>query len=288
MKVFVFGKRWKPENKQYLDTLMDKIQEHNIDARFYSPFESQIPDFQAEVVSSFDELKKYNPDVTVTLGGDGTILSAAALIKNLETPILGINMGRLGFLASIEQERVAQAIDLLVQRKYEISKRTMLQLHSNVDLYGKENFALNDFTLLKRDNSSMIVIHTFIDEKFLISYWADGLIVSTPTGSTAYSLSCGGPITFPTTDNFILTPVAPHNLNVRPVVISGDRKISFKIEGRSDNFLCALDGRNKNINSETEITLSKNPFYSNMIILDGDGFMKTIRQKLNWGLDKRN
>ncbi len=288
MKVLIFGKRWKSDFGQHLETLRAKITQYNIDARFYSEFAEQIPDFQGDVISNHEELKAFNPEAVITIGGDGTILSAAVLIKELEIPILGINMGRLGFLASIEQERLGQALDLLVNGKYRISERTMLSLQSNEELYGEENFALNDFTLVKRDDSSMIVIHTYINGEFLISYWADGLIVSTPTGSTAYSLSCGGPITFPTADNFILTPVAPHNLNVRPVVIPGDREISFQIEGRSETFLCTLDGRNKVITSNTEISLKKNDFLSKFIILEGDNFMQTIRHKLNWGLDRRN
>ena len=288
MKVLIYGKRWKASFKQHLDVLMQKMEEHEIEARFYEDFAQQIPDYGPDTLSSYKELKSFNPDAVITLGGDGTILSAAVLIRDLEIPILGINMGRLGFLASIEQERVGEAIDLLSAGKYKLSERTMLSLSSNEELYGEDSFALNDFTLVKRDDSSMIVIHTYINGKFLISYWADGLIVSTPTGSTAYSLSCGGPITFPTADNFILTPVAPHNLNVRPVVIPGDREISFKIEGRSETFLCTLDGRNKVITPDTEITLKKSDFISKFIILEGDGFMRTIRHKLNWGLDRRN
>ena len=164
----------------------------------------------------------------------------------------------------------------------------MIRVDSKPDIFGNINFGLNDFTLLKRDNSAMVVIHAFVDDYFLNSYWADGLIISTPTGSTGYSLSCGGPIIFPSSDNFILTPVAPHNLNVRPVVISGKNVIKLKIEGRADNFLCTLDSRNTIVTTEHEIRLRKNAFVTKTITLHGDNFMKTIRNKLNWGQDKRN
>lgn len=289
MKAFIYGQKWRPEHKSHIELLFKKLKEVNIDFAVYSEFSEKIKEiYKSErTLSNHEELKAYNPDVVITLGGDGTILAAMTMIRELETPIMGLNLGRLGFLASIEQERINDAIDLYINGKYSISKRSMIQVKSKPEIF-KENYALNDFTLLKRDNSSMIVLHTYIDGVFLNSYWADGLIVSTPTGSTGYSLSCGGPIMFPSSDNFILTPVAPHNLNVRPIVISSEHEISFKIEGRSENFLCTLDSRYEVVTSEHEISLRKNPFSTHLISLDGDNFMKTIRNKLNWGLDKRN
>lgn len=290
MKAFIFGQKWKEVNSPFINKLLTKLKTANIEFKIYDNYAKQIPNLSNELVtlSNHQELKDFAPDVIITLGGDGTILSAATLIRELEIPIMGLNLGRLGFLASIEQERIEQAIDDYIDGKYTVIKRAMLKMNSNPVVFPNDNFALNDFTLLKRDNSSMIVLHTFIDGEFLNSYWADGLIVSTPTGSTGYSLSCGGPIIFPSSENFVLTPVAPHNLNVRPVVISGNHKISFKIEGRADNYLCSLDSRYAVISSEHEITLEKNDFYTNLICLEGDNFMKTIRNKLNWGLDKRN
>jgi len=290
MKAFIYGQKWKDEHKQYVDLLFQKLEKEDIEFKIYDKFYSQITgsDYNHQTLKTNKELEKYAPDVVITLGGDGTILSAMTLIKELEIPIMGLNLGRLGFLASIEQERISEAIDLYLEGKYSISKRAMIQMISNPEMFGDTNYALNDFTILKRDNSSMIVLHTYIDGVFLNSYWADGLIVSTPTGSTGYSLSCGGPIIFPSSDNFILTPVAPHNLNVRPIVISSEHEISFKIEGRSENFLCTLDSRNELITSEYEIKLRKNPFSTQLISLEGDNFMRTIRNKLNWGLDKRN
>ena len=290
MKVFIFGQRWNKENQNHINLLFDKLEKENIEFKLNEDFANQAEtSYEKEkLVANHEGLRIYNPDYIITLGGDGTILAATLLVRDLETPIMGINLGRLGFLASIEQERIEKAIDQLKSKEYSISKRNMISLHSNPDIFGEENFALNDFTISKRDNSSMIVLHTFIDDVFLNSYWADGLIVSTATGSTGYSLSCGGPIIFPSSDSFILTPIAPHNLNVRPIVISGNHKISFKIEGRSENYLCTMDSRHKIIDSKHEIKLSRNKFNTCLIRLDGDNFMQTIRHKLNWGLDKRN
>lgn len=290
MKVFIYGQNWKEENQKHIRILLNKLEREEIQYKIFEPFAQQIPDkiSLSYCLSSHSELREYDPDYIITLGGDGTILSATTIIQDLETPVMGINLGRLGFLASIEQERIETAIDQLIAGKYKISSRSMIFLDSEPKLFNNKNFALNDLTILKRDNSSMIVIHTFVDDVFLNSYWADGLIVSTPTGSTGYSLSCGGPIVFPEAQNFILTPVAPHNLNVRPIMISNKHEISFRIEGRTDNFLCTLDSRHSIITSDHKLKVRSNSFETKLILLEGDNFMKTIRTKLNWGLDKRN
>jgi len=290
MKALIFGQYWQNQDKEYVFGLFKTLSGRDIEFKVYSKYAEQIPGGigNIEIIKDHGELKDFMPDIVITLGGDGTILSAITIIRSLEIPILGINLGRLGFLASIEQERITLAIDKLIAGDYSLSSRTMIELDSKPKLFGENNLALNDFTILKRDNSSMVVIHAFIDGKFLNSYWADGLIVSTATGSTGYSLSCGGPIIFPSSDNFVLTPVAPHNLSVRPVIISGEREISLKIEGRADKFLCTLDSRNELVTSDYEIILKKSPYSTRIIKLHGDSFMKTIRNKLNWGLDKRN
>ena len=289
MKVFIYGQNFKGEDKTYIDLLFKKLEKEQISYKIYEPFAQLMPEniSLSLCLSSHSELKEYNPDYIITLGGDGTILSAVTIIQDLETPIMGINLGRLGFLASIEQERIENAIDLLIAKEYTLSKRSMLSMQSDPQVFNEKSYALNDFTILKRDNSSMIVIHTFVDDVFLNSYWADGLIVATPTGSTGYSLSCGGPIIFPEAESIILTPVAPHNLNVRPILLSNERELSFKIEGRADNFLCTLDSRHSVITKDHKISLKKNKFSTNIITLKGDNFMQTIRHKLNWGLDKR-
>ncbi len=289
MKALIYGQKWKKENDPYIQVLLNKLDEEGVEYAFSENMTKEAPrPYSQPTIKTQDALEQYSPDVIITLGGDGTILSAVTLIRELEIPILGINLGRLGFLASIEQQRIREAIDLFLAGKYTISERAMLELLSEPNNFGDENYALNDFTILKRDNNSMIVLHTYVDGEFLNSYWADGLIVSTPTGSTGYNLSCGGPIIFPTSDNFILTPVAPHNLNVRPVLLSSDHELSFKIEGRSENYLCTLDSRHTTVTSEYDLKIRKNKFSTKLINLDGDNFMSTIRNKLHWGLDKRN
>jgi len=290
MKALIYGQKWKRDNDQFIKVLLDKLDKEGFEYAFSDSMAKEAPISLGNhpVIASQLALKEYEPELIITLGGDGTILSAVTMIRELEIPILGINLGRLGFLASIEQQRIEEAIDLYIGNKYSISKRAMIELVTEPSTFGDDNYALNDFTILKRDNSSMIVLHTYVDGEFLNSYWADGLIVSTPTGSTGYNLSCGGPIMFPASDNFILTPVAPHNLNVRPVVLSSAHELTFKIEGRSQNYLCTLDSRHTTITSDYELKLKKNRFETKLIKLEGDNFMSTIRHKLNWGLDKRN
>ena len=224
----------------------------------------------------------------MSLGGDGTILQAVTLVRDSKVPILGINMGRLGFLASIEKKLIPDAVYQLVTGSYEIEERSLLKLDSNENLFGEIPIALNDFTILKRDNSSMITIHTYINGDFLNSYWADGLIVASPTGSTGYSLSCGGPIIFPDSSSLVITPVAPHNLNVRPIVIPDHSVLSFEVEGRSENFLCTLDSRKEIIHSGHQLAIRKCEYNVRLIQLQPVSFLKTIHTKLNWGLDQRN
>ncbi len=290
MKALIYGQKWKKEDSEHIHLLTEKLSKEGVEYKYSKGLSDEAPiSIEVDkVILDHDSLAAYDPDVIITLGGDGTILSAVTLINKAEIPILGINLGRLGFLASIEQQRIETAIDMLLAKAYTIGERVMLQLQSDPEIFGDQNYALNDFTILKRDNSSMIVLHTYVDGEFLNSYWADGLIVSTPTGSTGYSLSCGGPIIFPTADNFILTPVAPHNLNVRPVVLSSNHELTFKIEGRSENYLCTLDSRHTVIGSDQKLSLKKNPFSTKLIKLNDDNFMNTIRNKLNWGIDKRN
>ena len=290
MKVFIYGQYWKADDAPHVNGLITQLKSHGADLCIYQPYleKAHLASNNHTIASNYDDLKAFAPDVFITLGGDGTILSAIGLIRDLEIPIMGINLGRLGFLASIEQERISMAVEQLANKKYTVTRRTMLKMNSSPEIFPEQGFALNDLTLLKRDNSSMVVVRAYIDGLFLCSYWADGLIVSTATGSTGYSLSCGGPIIFPISENLILTPVAPHNLSVRPVIVPGNSEISLKIEGRAENFLCALDGRNALVTSDHEIKISKCEFVTQTISLEGDDFMKTIRNKLNWGLDKRN
>ena len=241
-----------------------------------------------ETYSSYQDFKVLAPDFCITLGGDGTILEAVTIIRDTAVPILGINLGRLGFLAMFEKNRVSEVVAAFEQNNFIPDPRTLLSLDSSDGIFGETNFALSDFTILKRDTSSMVIIHTYVNGEFLNSYWADGIIVATPTGSTGYSLSCGGPIIFPRSGNFIITPVAPHNLNVRPIVLSDDVVISFEIEGRAENFLCNLDSRYHTIKSTCQLAVRRCPFTLNILRPNDRNFLYMIREKLHWGNDTRN
>tara|TARA_R110002096_G_scaffold127103_5_gene274617 strand:+ start:4512 stop:5387 length:876 start_codon:yes stop_codon:yes gene_type:complete len=227
-------------------------------------------------------------DVVISIGGDGTLLDTISLIGAYETPVLGINTGRMGFLATIAKEDIDAAVKDLLENRYSLEDRSLVRLESSVPLFKGLNFGLNEFTIHKRDTSSMITVHTYIDGDYLNSYWADGLIVSTPTGSTGYSLSCGGPLISPLAKNFVITPVSPHNLNVRPIVVSDDSEISFKIEGRSEKFLVSLDSRSTPIDASVELKIKKEIFVAKLVKFHNYSFFDTLRQKLNWGYDMRN
>ena len=238
------------------------------------------------VIEDQNEFKEV--DFLISIGGDGTLLDAVSLIGNREIPILGLNTGRMGFLATVSTDQIAQAIDYLASGNFQIESRALLSLQSSRRLFNGVNFALNEFTIHKRDTSSMITVHTYIDGKYLNSYWADGLIVSTPTGSTGYSLSCGGPLITPGAKNFVITPVSPHNLNVRPIIVSDESEISFEIEGRTEKFLISLDSRSTSISSDIKLSVRKERFSAKLVKLPNYHFFDTLRQKLNWGFDMRN
>ena len=227
-------------------------------------------------------------DFVFSVGGDGTLLETVAYVGHLELPIVGINTGRLGFLATISKEMARPAVEALYNNEFAYDHRTLVKVHSDQDIFDGINFGLNDFTILKQDTSSMITVHAYIDGEYLNSYWADGLIVSTPTGSTGYSLSCGGPVVLPQSNNFVITPVSPHNLTVRPMVVSDNSVISFEIEGRSKNFLVSLDTRSYVVDATIQMAVSKEQFQAKLVKLDGYNFLDTLRQKLNWGYDARN
>lgn len=293
MQVVVYGRQLKEKDIPYVQELFDILSDKKINTYVYKgyldTFDERIQ-FKKSVglFEGYLDFKTRKFDALISLGGDGTILNATTLVRDTGVPILGINLGRLGFLASIEKARIKEAIDLLEQGRYNFDERTMLYLESNIPIFGETRFALNDCTLLKRDTSSMITIHTFINGAYLTSYWADGIIIATPTGSTGYSLSCGGPIIFPNSGNFVITPVAPHNLNVRPIVISDSSVISFEIEGRAENFLCTLDSRFETISSEHQLAVRKCDYNIRLVQLQKTTFLETMREKLTWGQDTRN
>jgi NAD+ kinase len=233
---------------------------------------------------------KDNFDYLISIGGDGTILRAATFVRNYNLPIIGINAGRLGFLATIQEENIEKLLTRVVANDFSISKRTLVSLHAhpeNIDLEDI-NFALNEITVSRKDTTSMITIETYINNEYLNSYWADGLIISTPTGSTGYSLSCGGPVIMPTSNCFVITPIAPHNLTARPLIIPDDSELTLKIKGREEQYLVSLDSRITSVSNETTLTVKKSDFYISIIEFPEEGFLRTIRKKLLWGEDKRN
>jgi NAD+ kinase len=294
MRILIYGQRIKDrEEMSFVSELIDLTIQKQVELYFYQPFVKELEkygasNFDIKSINTHKEFKALDFDIVITLGGDGTILQAITLIQDSGTPILGINLGRLGFLASVEKRIIAQAIDQLLSKDYSLIMRSMLSLNCNKPLFTNFPYALNDFTLNKRDTSSMITIHAYVDDVLLNTYWADGLIISTPTGSTGYSLSCGGPIVFPDSQNFVITPVAPHNLNVRPIIISDSHKIKLVVEGRTDSFMCTLDSRYETITTRHKIEIAKAGFGINFVQLQGHSFMKTLSEKLFWGLDKRN
>ena len=224
----------------------------------------------------------------ISLGGDGTLLDTVTLVRHKDISIMGINFGRLGFLASIGRDEVRAAVKAIAQRAYVVDKRTMIHLDANLPMFGNVPYALNEFSLHKRDIAPMIKIHTYLNGEFLNTYWADGLIVATPTGSTGYSLSCNGPVVFPESGSFVITPVAPHNLNVRPIIVPDDNVISFEIESRSEQIICALDSRREIVSKNVQLAVKKESFDLTLVRLSENNFLQTLRNKLTWGLDKRN
>lgn len=227
-------------------------------------------------------------DFLCTIGGDGTILDAVALTVSSGIPIIGVNMGRLGFLSSISKNEIIPAMDEIAANNYTLENRTLLHLHGREDLFGGFPYAMNEITIQKSDLQTMLTIQVYINDEFLNSYWADGLIVSTPTGSTAYSLSCAGPIVTPGSENFVITPIASHNLTVRPIVIRDDSRIRIVAEGNCGEFYVAMDSRKEKVSSGVELIVTKAGFSVKLVRLQERHFFKTIREKLNWGLDARN
>jgi len=256
----------------------------------YSPFAEQVKDGLSAEIQTFSTSEDLDEsfDCVISLGGDGTMLDTVTLIRDKNIPLLGVNFGRLGFLASLGKEEMRAAVTALVERTFVVEKRSLIHLDANIPLFGDTPYALNEFVIHKKDTSPMIKIHTYLNGEFLNTYWADGLIVSTPTGSTGYSLSCNGPVVFPETGSFIITPVAPHNLNVRPIVIPDNNIISFEVEGRMDQFICTLDSRKETVESSVQLAVKKEDFTISLVRLNENNFLQTLRKKLAWGFDTRN
>ena len=291
MKIAIYARSTKDNHSAYIEQIYNILKDEKVDLIIHEPyynFLKQNYNFTIPIstFSTSEELIS-KADYLICLGGDGTMLETVALVKNSGIPVLGVNTGRLGFLATVYKEDFAKAIQLLTKEKFTLDKRELIELDKTT-YFNEVNYALNEFTIHKKESSAMINIDTYVDGIFLNSYFADGLIVATPTGSTAYSLSCGGPIMMPDSDNFIITPIAPHNLTVRPIVVSNNKKISFKVSGRSDSFNIALDSRSAQIPSNSEIIIKKADFRINLINLEGQHFFTTLRNKMMWGIDRRH
>lgn len=292
MRIALFGNALNQDAMPKLQYLIDNLQHKKVQIAVHHTYFNIIHDYikfekSPDLFSSADDLREI-ADVMISVGGDGTMLSTIKHVKNTGVPVIGLNTGRLGFLSSVSKEEVDAAVDAIINNEYTIESRSLLKLTSNVNLFGDNNYALNELTVLKTDTASMITIHAHLDGEYLNSYWADGLIIATPTGSTAYSLSCGGPIVAPESQTFVITPIAPHNLNVRPIIIPDNKTITLKVEGRSNNFLVSLDSRSMPIDNTVELTITKESFYFHLIKLNNRDFFSTIRNKLLWGLDRRN
>ncbi len=293
MRVALYNRTFDESDVPFFQRLLLLFEAHRIQLSVFKDFYERLvaagvsfagaPDF----FTCHRDLPR-NTSMLFSLGGDGTILDAVCHVGNSDIPIIGINLGRLGFLAAIPEEEVAQAVESLVRGSYTIEQRTLLHLDASVPLFGDTPYALNEFTMHRKDSSSMIKIHTYLNGEFLNTYWADGLIVATPTGSTGYSLSCGGPVVFPQASSFLITAVAPHNLNVRPIIVPDDNVISFEVEGRAEQFLATLDARTETITSGVQMAVRKESFKISLVRPDEHNFLKTIKQKLYWGADTRN
>lgn len=292
-RVAIFGKELNPKYVKDVVYLIDYLRENQVELQVYKKYLEklmEVPNFDCSGILPFSSTRNKitKPDLLISIGGDGTFLDSTLMLKGADIPIMGLNTGRLGFLARVSSEEIKEKVDQWLAGDFTIEKRTLLEVDTEKALFGKKNFALNEVTIHKNDNASMIVIHTYVNNEFLNSYWADGLIISTPTGSTAYSLSVGGPIVEPSSRSFIIAPVAPHNLNVRPIILSDESEITLKIEGRSSKSLVSLDSRVQRIDSSIEIKIRKSGKDVKLVQFPNQTFFRTLRHKLNWGLDKRN
>lgn len=292
MKIAIYSRILEEEKRSDIQFFFDEISRQSITTVIFLPFYEEIKDRiqLPEKISTFYLSEDLNEEIdfVISLGGDGTLLDTVTLVRDKGIPIVGINFGRLGFLAGIGREQLADVVKALINRSYVIDKRTLIHLDASISLFGYIPFALNEFSIHKRDTAPMIKIHTYLNGEFLNTYWADGLIVATPTGSTGYSLSCNGPIVFPDSGSFLITPVAPHNLNVRPIIVPDTNVISFAIESRSEQIICALDSRREIVSKNVQLAVKKESFLLNLVRLSENNFLQTLHNKLTWGLDKRN
>ena len=292
MKVAIYSRVLESTQQKDVQLFFDELDKEKIIPVVYLPFldeamhHLQLPS-STETFQSHSDLTE-DIDFVISLGGDGTLLDTVTLVRDKKIPIVGINFGRLGFLASIGRNEMSEAIKALARRSYIVDKRTLIHLDSNIPLFNDVPYGLNEFAIHKRDIASMIKIHTYLNGELLNTYWADGLILSTPTGSTGYSLSCNGPVVFPDASSFVITPIAPHNLNVRSIVIPDNTIVSFEVESRSDDIICSLDSRREIVDKNVLLAVRRENFMINLVRLNENNFLQMLRNKLSWGLDKRN
>jgi len=292
MKIAVYGRQFNDgEALPYIQQVFDNLAQHNVDIyvhrQLYNYLSGKISTVKYNVLENTDQIKGFI-DVFLTLGGDGTLLDMVTMIRDTGIPVIGINFGRLGFLASVNKSDIAAAIYAVVNKEFTLDSRELICIDSEQKIFDDDNFALNDITIHKRDDSAMIITHAFLNDELLNSYWGDGIIISTSTGSTAYSLSCGGPIIFPQSNSIVVTPVSPHNLNVRPIVLPDSSLLSFEVECRSANYLVSCDSRTAVIDKTMRFYVRKAGFQLNLIRLNNESYLSTLRKKLLWGLDARN
>ena len=289
MKVAIYSRGGQTLQAQDLCSLLNLLEKAGIKAVVYKSLKDQYAELASleNVFVGSADLDEHI-DALISLGGDGTLLDTVCLVRDKQIPVLGINYGRLGFLASLGKENIEEAVLALLERTYVLDRRKLLHLDASVPLFGEEPFALNEVVIHKREFSPMIKIHTYLNGEFLNTFWSDGLILSTPTGSTGYSLSCNGPVVFPESESFVITPIAPHNLNIRPIVIPNNNVISFEVEGSMDDFICTLDSRKEVVSREVQLAVRKEAFSFNLVRLNENNFLRTLREKLTWGFDTRN
>ncbi|WP_373057920.1 NAD kinase [Zunongwangia sp. H14] len=294
MKIGIYGQFYHANAGKYIGQLLELLDKENIQVIIEEHFldlinKNETINKEYNHFRTFEELDN-SYDLFFCIGGDGTILKSINYIRDLDIPILGINTGRLGFLATIQKEEIEATIHSILEKDYSISERSLLQISTDPEnddgVFG--HVALNEIAVSRKNTTSMITVDTWLDGQYLTSYWADGVIISTPTGSTGYSLSCGGPVITPNVNSLIITPIAPHNLNARPLVIKDNTKIRMKVSGREKSYLVSMDSRIATLTNETEITIEKAPYAIKIVELHGDSFLKTLRKKLLWGEDKRN
>ena len=294
MKIGIYGQFYHKDPEKYIQLILEVLQKNGAEVFIEEGFLKIIEQHEgiSTPVSSIETFKQLDEsyDFFLSIGGDGTLLKSVTFVRDLGIPIVGINTGRLGFLATIQKEKITESIQNLMEGKYQISERTLLSIETSPP--NKElsplNFALNEIAVNRKNTTSMIKVDTHVDNEYLTSYWSDGLIVSTPTGSTGYSLSCGGPVMDPGAASIIITPIAPHNLNARPLVLPDSSVLSLKVSGREESYLVSLDSRIATLTNDTNITIKKAPFTIKMVQMENSSFIKTLREKLLWGEDKRN